>query len=214
MAIGGQGRCGIAPPTAASARLSDRANRPSLSGSCLAAVMGKRSGEQARRRFVSTLPALLTSKCVRRCVDGGLLPTTVYRATEPTPEFNSNYFLERERVAPKVRHPAAAKTPPAPAPKPEKLEYRRERIAARVDQLMRLQRGFCYLCGHPFYASRPPTMEHVTPRAMRGRSHRNVLLAHAPCNNAKADRAPRPCELIYLEAVNLRRYRLSYERSP
>lgn len=181
--------------------------------------MGRSSGEQARRRKATTLPALLTSKCMRRCVDRGLLPPTLYRASAPTPEFGSNYFQARDRAK---RAAECATKRPAPAPAPaqhapktvapaflvqeRRLEYRRERAAARVDLLMRLQRGYCYLCAQPFYASQPPTLEHVTPRALGGKTQRNVLLAHSACNNGKSDRAPRPCEMIYLDAINLRRH--------
>lgn len=62
--------------------------------------MGRQSGEQNRRkRTQSSLPALLTKNCVRRCVESGLLPTTVYRASAPTPEFNSTYYKTANEFA-------------------------------------------------------------------------------------------------------------------
>ena len=48
------------------------------------------------------------------------------------------------------------------------------------------------------------TRDHVTPKAMGGRFWWNKLLTHAACNNRKGDRPPHPCELLYLEASNLR----------
>lgn len=177
--------------------------------------MGRKSGEQARRRFVSTLPALLTSKCVRRCVASGLLPTAVYRAKEPTPEFNSNYFKNQDDHATYVRRHLAWKAKGKPPSKSQPIRRepsrsRKVRIANKIDLLMRLQKGRCYLCSEPFQAARSETLEHVVPRAMGGRSHRNVLLAHGDCNQEKADRLPRPCERIYLAAINLRRYSESF----
>lgn len=48
------------------------------------------------------------------------------------------------------------------------------------------------------------TVEHVVPKARGGAGRdRNTALAHQRCNLAKADRAPRPCELLYLAALNL-----------
>jgi 5-methylcytosine-specific restriction endonuclease McrA len=172
--------------------------------------MGRHSGEQARRRFVSKLPALLTPKCVRRCVETALLPANIYRPSGPTPEFSSNYFKSRDDEKLYLKRQAdwhARGKPPSPAkPEQPRLAYRREKVEAKTDVLMRLQRGYCYLCSQPFRASRPPTLEHVKPRALGGKTHRNVLLAHADCNGGKADRPPRPCELLYLTAINLRRY--------
>jgi 5-methylcytosine-specific restriction endonuclease McrA len=64
----------------------------------------------------------------------------------------------------------------------------------------RAQRGLCYLCGEPLDG--PGTWDHVTPRRLGGPDHPvNVLLAHRRCNEAKAHRAPYPCELLYLRAT-------------
>jgi hypothetical protein len=69
-----------------------------------------------------------------------------------------------------------------------------------------LQQQRCYLCNRPFGPRRWawPTFDHVTPQVMGGVWGGNVLLAHARCNEAKADRAPRACELLYLDAINAR----------
>lgn len=71
----------------------------------------------------------------------------------------------------------------------------------RFRRIVRLQDGLCYLCGG---AMSEPTREHVTPKVLGGRNARNVLAAHQPCNVRKSGRPPRPCELLYLEAVYLR----------
>jgi 5-methylcytosine-specific restriction endonuclease McrA len=46
------------------------------------------------------------------------------------------------------------------------------------------------------------TLDHVIPRALGGADGGNILLACSKCNNRKGSRAPAPCEMIYLAAVN------------
>lgn len=86
------------------------------------------------------------------------------------------------------------------------IEYRPPDVVPRgvrqVRRIAKLQGGRCYLCGGVMRTE--PTREHVTPRARGGRNARNILAAHQACNLRKADRAPYPCELIYLAAVNAR----------
>lgn len=89
---------------------------------------------------------------------------------------------------------------------PRSFEYRPKPTVPRTVQLIRriakLQGGRCYLCGQPMRTE--PTREHVVPKARGGRNARNILAAHQACNLRKADRAPYPCELLYLAAVNAR----------
>ena len=59
----------------------------------------------------------------------------------------------------------------------------------------------CFLCGGKMQGR--PTREHVFPRSAGGREAGNILLAHRLCNQAKGIRNPRPCELIYRDAVYL-----------
>lgn len=66
-----------------------------------------------------------------------------------------------------------------------------------------LQGNLCYLCGCDFDDHVRPTTEHVRPRARRGANRANRLMACLPCNQAKGDREPHPCELLYLQAINL-----------
>lgn len=85
-------------------------------------------------------------------------------------------------------------------------EYRRAVLSA----LYVLQDGRCYLCDRRMLASSPrdpdgATRDHVTPRIRGGRDGENLLAAHRSCNELKADRAPTPCELLYLAAVNAQR---------
>lgn len=69
------------------------------------------------------------------------------------------------------------------------------------------QRGRCYLCGLEWFArpskttQRLRTRDHVFPRSAGGKGDANILLAHDGCNQAKGDRWPRPCEVIYLAAM-------------
>lgn len=72
----------------------------------------------------------------------------------------------------------------------------------QVRRLAKLQGGLCYLCGQVMRAE--PTREHVVPKARGGKNARNVLAAHQACNLLKADRAPYPCELLYLDALYAR----------
>lgn len=82
--------------------------------------------------------------------------------------------------------------------------------------LLNAQGRACYICGNRFpgkddwvglYKSymrdpRKPTFDHVTPRALNGPNDwRNLLFACMSCNVAKDDRAPHPCELLYLSTI-------------
>ena len=103
------------------------------------------------------------------------------------------------------------------------LQYPQMAAAARVtynhdgirpNRLRKLQRNRCYICGEAF-APHPkgtpdrrrlnrggyPTLDHVWPKAKGGGLYRNKLLAHARCNSRKSDRAPFPCEWLYLDAI-------------
>lgn len=49
------------------------------------------------------------------------------------------------------------------------------------------------------------TIDHVIPRSMDGPLRfGNVVLAHQPCNQRKANRPPNGCELVFLLMVNNR----------
>ncbi len=74
--------------------------------------------------------------------------------------------------------------------------------SGRLGQLRLAQNGRCYLCCRRFGSALKDTVEHVKPRKAGGYNAGNVLLACWPCNQAKGSRQPRPCELIYLAAVN------------
>ena len=84
--------------------------------------------------------------------------------------------------------------------------------ALGVLELHNRQHGRCYLCGAGFdrfpglrhARSRNPkvwTRDHVFPRAAGGSDDGNRMLAHRGCNEAKDQRWPWPCEVIYLAAV-------------
>lgn len=86
------------------------------------------------------------------------------------------------------------------------------RDTAKHTRIFVLQKERCYLCGHRM-AGKPAgggaagdkyTRDHVNPKFRGGKDHENILLAHQPCNLAKGNRKPHPCELIFLEGVNLR----------
>lgn len=80
------------------------------------------------------------------------------------------------------------------------------RYRRRRRQLNELQERRCYLCIRRWGRRQAwwPTADHVVPRALGGGWSGNVLLAHSECNHKKGDRAPHPCELLYLAAVNER----------
>ena len=79
-----------------------------------------------------------------------------------------------------------------------------------IVRLLAAQGNQCAICGgdmrlHGSVTNhRRATLDHVRPRSRGGRRSGNVLLAHRICNIRKADRPPFPCELLLLEAVNLR----------
>jgi len=76
----------------------------------------------------------------------------------------------------------------------------------KIADFVEAQGGLCYLCGKEFSADLPPTREHVMPRALGGKTYRNVMASCWPCNHEKKDRAPHPHELAFLEAVNIQLY--------
>lgn len=100
----------------------------------------------------------------------------------------------------------------------EKLESQRRRAAeeARAHKYRRiydLQNGCCYLCGEEFSNQSEATDDHVTPKSRGGRRLGNILHACRPCNEEKSHRAPFPCELLYLLAINLRLPRHDLKRA-
>lgn len=84
------------------------------------------------------------------------------------------------------------------------------RRQAHLDRLHEAQDGCCYLCGKQmperfrYNINAGWSADHVHPRCHGYSRWRNVLLSHASCNRRKGDRAPFPCEVIYLQAVNAR----------
>jgi 5-methylcytosine-specific restriction endonuclease McrA len=84
-----------------------------------------------------------------------------------------------------------------------KAAKRRARKTARECALLFAQDHKCFLCGQMFSATRPPTLEHVRPRHLGGKTRGNVLLAHELCNRKKGGRMPTSKETDYLERVNL-----------
>ena len=76
-----------------------------------------------------------------------------------------------------------------------------------ADALGEAQGWLCPICGQPMDPNLAPSVDHVHPR--RGKQartglYRNALGTHFWCNNAKGDREPTGCELIWLAAVNAR----------
>lgn len=76
--------------------------------------------------------------------------------------------------------------------------------------LWQAQDGKCHLCGQAIpqkWRSPKLTFDHLWPvsRIAGANSFEdNVMLAHEKCNKAKDARKPRPCELLFLSAVNRR----------
>lgn len=74
-------------------------------------------------------------------------------------------------------------------------------------ELQRRQRRACYLCSLAFGENgrgRSPmgcTRDHVFPKHQGGTGNANILLAHKLCNERKANRWPRPCEVLFLASV-------------
>jgi hypothetical protein len=84
------------------------------------------------------------------------------------------------------------------------------RRQSHLDRLFAVQDGRCYLCDRPMVAEYRYTRrlgwsaDHVNPRTAGFTRSANVLLAHRCCNSKKGSRRARPCELIFLLAVNER----------
>lgn len=77
------------------------------------------------------------------------------------------------------------------------------------NRLYGLQRSRCYLCTGLLRNKADKSFDHVRPDSrLKGRTMRerraNLLLAHPPCNQAKGDREPYACELLYLVFVQER----------
>lgn len=62
----------------------------------------------------------------------------------------------------------------------------------------------CGICGKKIRLVADVTEDHVIPRSKGGKTLRNVVPAHQPCNARKSNRDPTGCELIVLAAVNAR----------
>lgn len=101
------------------------------------------------------------------------------------------------------KHPSPSPPPPSRA---ARLHARRVAKALKSKRrrtvIAALQDFRCYLCGHEFADVSLATEEHVVPRARGGKTRENILMACQPCNVEKGHREPRPCELLYLRAVN------------
>lgn len=79
--------------------------------------------------------------------------------------------------------------------------------------LWKAQRGKCPYCprmlphlGWPEDAGQLQcTVDHVHPKSKQGSRELgvNLVLSHRVCNMRKSNRSPRPCELIFVQAINL-----------
>lgn len=72
------------------------------------------------------------------------------------------------------------------------------------EELERAQRFVCPYCGHDL-RRRGNTVDHVLPKAHGGADALgNLLMCHGACNERKAHRLPRGCELVWLISVNMK----------
>lgn len=88
----------------------------------------------------------------------------------------------------------------------------------RIETIHRLQNRICYLCvtkvPHPrarhIHHSEKASLDHVVPKRPINREQacihirKNGLVSHHGCNTRKANRMPYPCELIFLEYINMK----------
>lgn len=72
-------------------------------------------------------------------------------------------------------------------------------LAPIFSKIRAAQENKCYLCG---YDLSNPNQDHVVPKAKGGKNAYNILATHPDCNVSKSDRAPYPCEILYLQAIN------------
>lgn len=71
-----------------------------------------------------------------------------------------------------------------------------------MPELIKAAQGICYLCGKTLDGDL--NRDHVKPKHQGNPYKANTMPTHVICNGAKGGRQPYPCELIYLDAVNLR----------
>lgn len=80
-------------------------------------------------------------------------------------------------------------------------------IPIKMRKYWRAQKGICPYCGNRLSVSRKQThmttWDHVTPKSNGGVGPQNKVLAHARCNWRKGFRLPTPCEVLFLDSVNL-----------
>jgi 5-methylcytosine-specific restriction endonuclease McrA len=68
-----------------------------------------------------------------------------------------------------------------------------------------LQDGLCPICGKPLRGGGKTNLDHTIPRSAGGEDRLgNIMVVHIRCNDAKADRMPTGCELVWLLGVNAR----------
>ncbi|AXQ70050.1 hypothetical protein HOU03_gp218 [Caulobacter phage CcrSC] len=97
------------------------------------------------------------------------------------------------------------------APPPEAGDQghwrRRPGDKTRLSLVREVQKNRCYLCGNPMSPKArrkaSASRDHVVAKARGGKNAENILLAHTRCNSERGSRRAYPCELIYLQAVNL-----------
>jgi 5-methylcytosine-specific restriction endonuclease McrA len=82
--------------------------------------------------------------------------------------------------------------PPPQQARAPKLQNTRKSVGTKARRkhltavCVAAQNNLCALCGRPFTETRRPTLDHITPRSMRGTHAReNLQAAHAECNSLK-----------------------------
>jgi 5-methylcytosine-specific restriction endonuclease McrA len=82
------------------------------------------------------------------------------------------------------------------------------RLPKKMRKYWRAQNGVCPYCGNTLTVSMEklwrPTFDHVTPKRIAHGKEGNKVVAHENCNQRKGSRLPRPCELLFLFAINQR----------
>jgi 5-methylcytosine-specific restriction endonuclease McrA len=123
-----------------------------------------------------------------------------------------NQALQKVRDAQRYADWERRGKPPSPSlPRKDRVRPRaRPELVGQRIRLHDAQDGLCGLCGYTLDL-REGTLDHVVPRARGGQNVDNLLLAHARCNNEKADRMPTKAELAMLALVNERLARHAIE---
>lgn len=178
--------------------------------------MSKRPQTMTLEQCARRMTALLARR-PRRPVTRKLLATLPKRP--PVVVSPAEYALvetQAERDARRYAEWVARGKPPSPpATTPPKRRLRPKartvpiELSRMIDRIAMAQDMLCAGCCEPLDLDTDDqegraSLDHVVPRSRGGGNERNLVAMHRRCNGLKDNRMPTGCELIWLDAVNVR----------